>query len=295
MSKLDEELERRLRGLERPLSVEPALFTRIVKKRSRRERSKRLSAIAFVVVLVAVGAGVFALANDSGTNGLGPAASSNPSYTSQPAVGATLPGIPFPACHASTMPGYSGVGGTVYLFARGVESKPCPDTRPGNTFLALYPDVMRLSAKPTIFGPIECFHMCRVFGSPDVDLKGPQLAVVVSDENDVASIELYSVDPHSAVPFTLITILDQGKRKPLRFDWGGSGDYRAGAGCSRSAPRTFVTWHAYLRDGNWHVTQHFMRLRGATAVPNGTGTYATGLAASLPHGDAFCESTPPTP
>ncbi len=296
MSKLDEDLAGRLRALERPVFVDPDLFTRLVRKRSRRERAKRLGAVAFVVGLVAVGAGVFALANRSSRNGIEAATSPTPSFTTQAAVGASLPGVPFPACHATTMPPYSGLAGTVYLFARGPESGPCPDVASGNAFLALYPDAFRLSSKPTIFGPIECFNSCRVFGSPDLNLKGPELAVVIKEREGVDSIELYHVSPHSDPPFELITVVNGGKRKPLRFDWGGIGDYRAGAVCSRSMPRTFDTWHARLHDGKWQVVQHFMRLKGTTAVPSGTGKYATSLAGDLPSGGLdFCDSTPPTP
>jgi hypothetical protein len=294
MSKLDEELEGRFRALERPVSVDPALFTRLVRRRSRRERAKRLGAVVFVGGLVAAGAGVFALANGSGRNGTEPATSGPPRFTSQPAVGASLPGVPFPACHATTMPEYSGLAGTVYLFARGPESGPCPDVASGNAFLALYTDAFRLSSKPIIFGPIECFSGCRIFGSPDLNLKGPVLAVVFMEREGVDTIELYRVTPHSDTPFKLITVVNRGTRKPLRFDWGGTDDYRAGAVCSQSTPRTFDIWRARLLDGKWQVVQHFVRLRGTTAVPSGSGKYSTGLAANLPFGGSdFCDSTPP--
>jgi hypothetical protein len=183
----------------------------------------------------------------------------------------------------------------VYLFARGPESGPCPDLAPGNAFLALYPDFIQLSSKPTIYGPIECFNACRVFGTPDINLQGPELAVVVMEHEGVDSIELYHVDAHSDPPFTLINVLDRGKRTPLRFDWGSLGDYRAGAVCSASSPRTLDVWHARLRNGKWQVIQEFIRLKGTTAVLSGTGKYVTGLAGNLPAGDPdFCDSTPPT-
>jgi hypothetical protein len=295
MSKLDEELERRFRTSQRPVYVDPSLFTRLVQRRSRYERAKRVSAIAFVFVLAAVGAGVFALVSRSERNGTEPATSGAPSFTSQPAVGATLPGVPFPACHATTMPPYSGLAGTVYLFARGPESGPCPDVASGNAFLALYP-AFRLSSKPIVFGPIECFSGCRIFGSPDLNLRGPELAVVIMEREGVDSIELYQVSRHSDTPFKLITVLNGDKRKPLRFNWGGIDDYRAGAVCSQSMPRTFDIWHARFHDGNWHVDQRFMQLKGATAVQSGTATYTTGLAANLPASESdFCDSTPPIP
>jgi hypothetical protein len=296
MSKLDEELERRFCTSQRPVYVDPSLFTRLVQRRSRRERAKRLGALAFVVGLVAVGAGVFAITSGSDRNGTEPATSDAPSLTAEPAVGAMLPGVPYPACHATTMPGYSGVGGTVYLFARGPESGLCPDVASGNAFLALYPDFLRLSSKPTIFGPIECFNSCRVFGSPYITLKGPELAVVVMEHEGVDTIELYHVEARSETPFMLINVLERGKRTPLRFDWGIHGDYRAGAVCSQSSPRTLDVWHARLEEGKWHVVQQFMRLRGTTMIPSGTGKYATSLAGNLPSGDPdFCDSTRPTP
>jgi hypothetical protein len=257
---------------------------------------KRVGAIAFVSALATVAAGVFVLANGPIQDGTGPAKSGSPSLSSHPAVGASLPGVPFPACHATNMPAYSGVGGTVYLFARGPESGPCPDVASGNAFLALYPDLLRLSSKPTIFGPIQCFNSCRVFGSPYFNLKGPELAVVVMEHEGVDTLELYHVDARSETPFTLINVLERGKRTPLRFDWGIHGDYRAGVVCSQSRPRTVDVWQARLKEGKWQVVEQFMSLRGTTMIPSGTGKYATSLAGNLPSGDPdFCDSTLPTP
>jgi hypothetical protein len=300
MSKLDEELEGRFRGLERPVFVDPDLFTRLVQRRFRRERAKRVGALAVVVALVAVGAGGFALLSGSDRGGAEPATSGPPSFTSQPAVAASLPGVPFPACHVSSVHNFMGTspyGGIVYMFSRGTSTGACPDVDAGNAYIALDRRGQGNANDTQVFGPIDCFKGCRVFGTPDLDGDAKaELAVVVVDGNGADSIELYRMDPNSDPPFQQINTIVSHKPMPVFFDWGGGGDYRAGAVCSQSSPRTFDVWHARLRDGKWQVVQQFMRLRGTTLIPTGTGKYATSLAGNLPSGGSyFCDSTPPTP
>jgi hypothetical protein len=264
MSKLDEELERRFRTSQRPVYVDPSLFTRLVQRRSRRERAKRVSAIAFVFALAAVGAGVFALVSRSDRNGTEPATSGASSYASQPAVGAHLPGVPFPACHVtSTLPfgGYTFYG-TAYMFTQGLtESAQCPQD--GHAFLALYKKAV-LNAKPAIM-PIDCNARCEIFGTPDIDANGSaELAIVVRDAGWADSVILYRVEPTSATPFSQIAKVASGVRLPFAFDWGSGGEtYRSGASClTTGRVHQLDIWHANLHGNYWRVVERIMNFDG---------------------------------
>ena len=303
MSKLDEELTGRFGKAERPLPVDPQLFAGLLKRRVRRERLKRASTVGLVLVIGLTGAMAYVLAERGETVQPGSTATVSPALPSQAAVGATIPGVPFPACHTTSLvyytelPGY----GPISMFARGT-STDCPDVAAGNAYLGFNVGRIGPGPKPIVFGPIDCAQGCRIFGAPDIQGEGrPVLAVVVVDGTGADSIELYRIDPKADPPFTQIDAVVDGKRLPLSFDWGGEGTYRSGANCYTSGPAgtgdELVVWYANERGGVWHLVQRFLRIRGTLFrldhVERSAGSGAKGF---LPDGGGtdFC-GAPVTP
>ena len=306
MSKLDEELTERFGKAERPLPVDPQLFAGLLKKRARRERMNRASTVGLVLVIGLAGAMAYALAERGGSVQPGSTATVSPAFPSQAAVAATIPGVPFPACHPTSLTYLSpySAAGSIYLFGRGTAEGPCPELNGRNAYLGLNVGNLGPEPKPQIFGPIDCFTGCRIFGAPDIDGDGrPELAVVVVDGTGADSIELYRIEPHADPPFTQITYLANGKRTPLSFDWGDAGTYRSGAYCFTSGPAgsgprdELVTWYADRSPGAWHLVQRFMRIDGATVqLDHVERSSAVGAAGLLPDGGGtdFC-GAPVTP
>jgi hypothetical protein len=291
MSKLDDEVIDRLRTAEKPVFVDPELFAALTETKSRRERRRRLGVLASVIAVITVGAGAFALANQNGLTAPVATGASPSGFVSPGTAGASLPGVPFPACHVSSITYVAPDVGAVYLFAAGSENS-CPDVAGGNAFVAVYePGLITPRSKPQLVGPIDCATGCRIFGTPDIDLDGhPELAIVVVDGTGADSIELYRLRPDGHPPIVQIEAPSPNGPTPLSFDWGGVGVYRAGASCSRTEPNVLDVWTAEERGGDWHVVQRFLRLHGSRVAGSSTSRYTTGLPGSLPAGGGndFC-------
>jgi hypothetical protein len=306
MSKLDEELTGRFGKAERPIPVDPQLFAGLLKRRVRRERMKRASTVGLVLVISVAGATAYVLAARGATVQPGSTATTSPALPTQAAVAATIPGVPFPACHPTSLTYFSrySAAGSIYLFGRGEAGAACPDLESRNAYLGLNVGNLGPGPKPQIFGPIDCFKGCRIFGAPDIDGDGrPELAVVVVDGTGADSIELYRIEPHADQPFTQITYLANGKRTPLYFDWGGVGAYRSGAYCFTSGPAgsglgdELVIWDAHRSAGAWHLVQRFMQIGADTVhLDHVERSSAVGAGGFLPDGGGtdFC-GTPVTP
>jgi hypothetical protein len=254
MSKLDEEVIERLARAQKPIFVDAELFTTLAKTKLRREGRKRLSTLGSVLAIVALGAGAFALANRNTSSPASRGTSSSASPT-QAAGGASIPGVPFPACHTTTLVYYSERPeyGPISMFARGTP-KSCPDIAAGNAYLGFNVGRTSPGPKPIVFGPIECFQGCRIFGAPDIDGDGkPELSVVVTDGEGFDRIELYRIRPEAARPFAAITTSLVGQETPVSFDWFDTGDSRAGATCAKNENDVLDIWYATKQEGDWHV------------------------------------------
>jgi hypothetical protein len=271
MSKLDDDLTERFVKAERPLLADPQLFSGLLRKRVRRERMKRASTVGFVLVIGVAGAMAYALAERGATVQPGSTATISPALPSQATVAATIPGVPFPACHATSLNYYSERSeyGSIYLFGRGTAGAACPELESRNAYLGLNVGNLGPGPKPQIFGPIDCFKGCRIFGAPDIDGDGrPELAVVVVDGTGADSIELYRIHPAADPPFTQVTEVNRESGTPLAFDWGSAPNYRAGANCvTVGKPTTGLgdeldIWHADLRGNTWHLVERFMAIDG---------------------------------
>src|SRR5438552_15109317 len=241
MSKLDEELTGRFGKSERPLPIDPQLFAGLLKRRVRRERMKRASTVGLVLVIGVAGAVAYALAERGATVQPGSTATISPALSSEAAVAATIPGVPFPACHATSLNYYSERSeyGSIYLFGRGTAGAACPELDSRNAYLGLNVGNLGPGPKPQIFGPIDCFTGCRIFGAPDINGDGkPELAVVVVDGTGADEIELYKIEPHSDPPFAQVMTIEAGKKVPFSFDWGGRHGYRSGATCPTTSEPT---------------------------------------------------------
>jgi hypothetical protein len=269
MSKLDEDLTERFGKADRPLFVDPELFTGLL-KRVRRERMKRVSTGGLVLAIALGGTMAYVIAERGASVRPASTATISPAVPSLATVGATIPGVPFPACHATSVTYFSefSATGSVYLFGRGRAGTPCAELDSRNTYLGLNVGNLGPGPEPQIFGPIDCFEGCRIFGAPDIDGDGHvELAIVVGGSG-ADSIELYRVRPAADLPFTQMTTLIRGRRVPLAFDWGSAPNYRAGANCvTVGKPNSGLgdeldIWHAELRGTTWHLVQRFMAIDG---------------------------------
>jgi len=306
MSKLDAELTGRFGKAEGPLSVDPQLFAGLLERRVRRERMKRASTVGLVLVIGLAGAIAYALAERGATVQRGSTATTSPALQSETTVPATIPGIPFPACHATSLNYYSERSeyGSIYLFGRGKEGAACPDLNSRNAYLGLNVGNLGPGPKPQIFGPIDCFNGCRIFGAPDINGDGrPELAVVVVDGTGADSIELYRIHPSADAPFTRMTTVFRGVRTPLAFDWGSTSNYRAGANCVTVGPLTtglgdeLDIWHAALSGTTWHLVERFAAIDGDQVhLDHVERASAGGIDGLLPDGGGtdFC-GAPVTP
>jgi hypothetical protein len=187
------------------------------------------------------------------------------------AVGATIPGVPFPACHVTSVASNFGGErwGAVYLFARGSENAPCPGVEADNAYLALDRAGVGRAADTVLYGPIDCAKDCRIFGAPDIDADGyADVAVVVVDGTRADAIELYRTDQGSGSgsPFTPYTTILRREPAIFYFDWGGVGTYRSGAYCAgdgAASSRRLIVWSAELVEGTWRVDETTFGVDGA--------------------------------
>jgi hypothetical protein len=271
MSKLDEDLTERFAKAQRELPADLHLFAGLLRKRVRRERMKRASTVGLVFAIGLAGATAYALAERRATVQLAATATISRALPSQAAVGATIPGVPFPACHATSLTYFSkySEAGSIYLFGRGRAGYACPELDSRNAYLGLNVGNLGPGPKPRIFGPIECFKGCRIFGAPDIDGDGQvELAIVVVDGSGADSIELYRIHPAVDPPFVQMTAVIRGRRTPLAFDWGSAPNFRVGANCVTTGKRAtglgdeLDIWHAELQGTTWHLAERFMAIDG---------------------------------
>ena len=299
MSKLDDDLTERFVKAERQLPVDPQLFSGLLRKRVRRERMKRGSTVGLVLVIALAGTMAYVIAERGASVRPASTATISSAVPSLATRGATIPGVPFPACHATSVTYFSefAATGSVYLFGRGRAGTPCAELDSRNTYLGLNVGNLGPGPEPQIFGPIDCFERCRIFGAPDIDGDGHvELAIVVGG-SDADSIELYRLQPAADPPFTQMTTVIRGRRVPLAFDWGSAPNYRAGANCvTIGKPNSGLgdqldIWHAELRGTTWHLVQRFVSVDGEQAnLDHVERSSAVGLDGFLPDGGGtdFC-------
>jgi hypothetical protein len=298
MPELDHALTTLISNAERPVFVDPDLLGALLKRQTRRQRARRATTTLIVVALVGLVAGGVAISNRSARNVTRPTATNSAVHFPQPVAAAPIPGVPFPACHVTSIDyipeplGDQRGFANIYLFGRGPASGPCPELDGENTYLGLNVGQLGPGPEPSIFGPIECFQGCRIFGAADIDGDGhSELAVVVDDGDGVDRVELYRFNPHGKPPFKLITTTVAGSRVSVSFDWKGVGDHRAGATCLPGSGRAngrptgaIEIWTANLRGGRWHVLERIMHLEGSSLVPDRPPTYTATTIDRLPDG-----------
>jgi DNA-directed RNA polymerase specialized sigma24 family protein len=285
----EEALTERFESAIRHAEADPQLFERLVTSMTRRETTtKRAKTVVAAAVAVAIGAGAVALAHRSPTDRAAP----TPTATLEPGLpadAASIPGVPFPACHVSVTHSFSGGWfGVVYLFGRGLPSVSCFKLGPSPVYLALDRGGAGLPKDTVVFGPIECDLGCRAFATGDVDGDGwAELAVVALDAPRADTIDLYRVHPDAVPPFRQITMVAGGERVPFSFQWGGTGAFRSGAICataSDSRTSSIDAWTATRHGGVWQVEERFYAFHGVTATRVGSRRSSTTSTNRLPGG-----------
>src|SRR5439155_18639106 len=143
-------------------------------RRVRHEWMKRASAVGLVLAIGLAGTITYLLAERGATVRPAATAPTPPAMPSQATVGATIPGVPFPACHATSLTYFSkySEAGSIYRFGRGKAGAACPELDSQNAYLGLNVGNLGPGPKPQIFGPIDCSKGCRIFGAPDINGDG---------------------------------------------------------------------------------------------------------------------------
>ena len=218
------------------------------------------------------------------------------SSASVPTSGGPIPvgilGIDFPVCDVSTaQTDFGDAPVDLDMFGRGSIGRGCVSVETGNAYLASY--VLEAN-KARVMGPVDCSGQgCHILGA--VLLREANIVAVVVVNGDAAdSVELYRINQGHGHPFTQLTQIESGRRVPAYFDWGGTGDYRAGANCPHF--RLLDVWQAAHKGDRWHLVEYLSRIRGATVVRVQTLRSIVTDVDQLPSGGghSFCGS-PATP
>jgi DNA-directed RNA polymerase specialized sigma24 family protein len=287
----DEALTERFNGAARHRQADPQLFERLVASMARRETTRRARTVVAVVLVVAAGAGIVALTERSPMD----EASPSPTGGSRiPADAATLPGVPFPACHVSVTHSFASSGwfGVVYLFGKGSPSVHCLKLGSTPTYLAIDTSGVGRPSQTVVFGPIHCELACRAFATADIDGdRWAELAVVAADRPDADTIELYRVRPDAPTPLRQMTTVVSGAPVRFSFAWGGAGPFHSGATCpDTGVPATtdLDVWHAMRRDGVWHLRETFYAVHGVSVTKVGGKRSLVAEETGLPESRDFC-------
>jgi Tol biopolymer transport system component len=197
-----------------------------------------------------------------------------------------IPGVSYPVCQADVLGAFflnDVETPPVYLFTKpGVLG--CRQTSSAPAFLAI--EVHGLGPFPStvVTGPIACSPTCRILAAPDLNGDGAsELAVAVTGGGRMFGVQLYRVaqDGHFAPVLS-------GLGDPFFFNWGRSGNYRAGIACSPGS--SMDIWTATRHSGIWRISHLSAKLHGNTIQRTLGYTSTVSRVSELPAGGGsdFC-------
>ena len=242
MSKVDDELTRRLRSTEHPVDGD-AVFEALARRRSHRERVRRVQGglLAFAV-LAGTAVGFVALRDAFETDNRGPALDPTPSPTSE--VEGLDIGLGFGLCHVERLDGIDwygdGTSGSAWTGARVREDGRCPQQGSGEYVVAADLDGDG-AAEPGGMGFLQSCLFCRPYATTDLDANGGLELVVLEEASSTVSYSFYAVSvPTSERSPGIYNLFvappgHPGARvrpgEPLRIDSGGDEGYSSQIRC----------------------------------------------------------------
>jgi hypothetical protein len=254
MSKVDDELTRRLRRAERPVQVD-GLFEGLERRRARRETLRKIQAGMLALAVIAATTGGFVAlrsAFEGGGRNLGeeptpsPSRDPSPSLSPEP-VGRDI-GLGFDLCNLERLGGIdflgSGTKGVAWTGVRLKESGRCPDTY--LTYLVAA-DVEGDGSADIFSETVENCFACRPFDAADLDGDGDEEVVVLSSGSSTPSFMIYAIADREMGP---VPVAEPGNPeagympdRPLTFWTGGDEGFAGWVGCESfpEAPELVLT------------------------------------------------------
>jgi hypothetical protein len=286
MSRVDDELTRRLRQIERPVDVD-GLFEGLERRRSHRQRVRRVQAGLLALAVLAATAGGFSVLTglfdpdrretfDGGsTISPDPTASTSPD-PSPTRDGARDIGLGFPLCHVEHLGNIDwygdGTSGSAWTGARLTAAGRCPPDLDGEFVVAADLDGDG-TAEPGGMGFLEHCLLCRPVAATDLSGDGVLELVVLEEASSTPSYSLYEVSvptsERSPGIYSLV-VAPPGYPaggfpggEPIRFSGGGDEGYSAAIACDRypEAPVLVVAWSNYQVDVDDTEDVYVTRLR----------------------------------
>jgi len=275
MSKVDDELTRRLHRAERPVDVDD-VFEGLERRRSHRERVRHVqTALLAFAVLAATAGGFAALSRAFGEQPERPA-SPQPSGSPSSATAARDIGLGYPLCNIEKLGGidwYSdGTDGAAWTGTRLTDGGRCPSSLDAPYIVAvdLDGDGSAESAGQPLSG--SCL-LCGPFDTTDLNNDGVLELVVLDEASSTPSYSLYEVsvptserspgvyaifaEPPGAPRMNLIA------REPVRFIVGGDEGFSGSLRCEEGngSPIITYTWVQGAVDAKTDLDVDITRLK----------------------------------
>ena len=273
MSKVDDELTRRLHRAERP--VETDVFERLERRRSHRERVRRVqTAVLAVTVLAATAGGFAALSRAFRETPEGIPGSPEPSSVPGVAEGTDI-GLGFHLCQAERLGGIDFLGdgtrGTAWIGVPTDADGTCPrHARPGR-YVVAEDHTGDGVADSWLDLPWRCDVDCVPFDATDLDGNGTD-ELVVASYFSIMDYYVMGLKPEANGNLRIAPLLvaepghapaDLIAGEPLRIDAGGDAGYGSSIWCDNypSDPVIVWAWVLGVVDGNQPSEVHITRLK----------------------------------
>lgn len=275
MSKVDDELTRRLHRAERPVD-DDRVFEEVVRRRSHRERVRGVQAglLAFAV-LAGTAVGFVALQQAFTRNGQTTGSTRSPALSPRPPQEGRNIGLGFNVCNVERLGGIDWYGaeanGSAWTGARIGDDGRCPPDGEGGYVVAADLDGDG-SAEPSI----ELLHscvLCRPFAATDLNADGSLELVILEEASSTPSYSIYGVtSPGSGRTPGVSSLIvappgaphaDIPANEQFRFMVGGDEGFSGGLRCENypQAPVLIYTWLFGEVDANSDLQGHEARLR----------------------------------
>lgn len=256
MSKVDDELTRRLRRAERPVDGDD-VFEGLERRRSHRERVRRVQGGLLAFAVLAATLGGFAALSRAFREQPERPASPQPSGSPSPAIAGNDIGLGFRLCNIERLGGIDwygdGMRGAAWTGARIAGDGRCPSEGAGEYVVAADLDGDGV-AEPGGIGFLDHCLLCRPVAATDLSGDGVLELVVLDEASSTPSYSLYEVSvPTSERSPGIYSLLvappgyPAGRfpgGEPIRFSAGGDEGFSAAIDCEGypAAPVLVVAW-----------------------------------------------------
>ena len=242
MSKVDDELTRRLHGAERPVDVD-AVFKGLERRRSHRERVRRAQTALLAITVLAATVGGFAVLSHAFPEQPRRGGSAPPPSPTPDSEGRDI-GLGYPLCNVEELGGIDwygdGTTGSAWTGAREREDGGCPRQGSGEYVVAADLDGDG-AAEPGGMGFLQSCLFCQPYATTDLDDDGVLELVVIEEASSTVAYSFYAVSVPTSERSPRIYNLFVAppghpgghvrSGEPLRIDSGGDEGYSSQIRC----------------------------------------------------------------